>query len=74
MLTTKIELKQGVGSNGVPPVPTITFEYLTQAEMANEQILEAFADYIADGKTVVLTKTVDANTGKTTVTLKPSTL
>lgn len=72
MLTTKVELKQGVGTGGVPPVPTITFEYLTSAKEANEQIMEAFSDYITSGATVVMTKTVDANTGKTTVTLKPS--
>lgn len=74
MLTTKIELQVGVGANGVPPAPAIVFEYLTNAKEANEQILEAFSDYITDGKTVVVTKTVNANTGKTTITLKPSTL
>lgn len=74
MLTTKIELKQGAGTNGVPPAPTITFEYLTTAKELNEQIIEAFSDYITNGETVVVEKTVDANTGKTTITLKPSSL
>lgn len=71
MITTKIQLKAGAGAGQVPPKPTIVLEYLTATPLESEQILEALADYAQSGLPLVLTKNVDALTGKTTVEIAP---
>lgn len=71
MITTKIQLKAGAGAGQVPPKPTIVLEYLTATPLENEQILEALADYAVSGVVLVLTRTLDSTTGKTTIEIAP---
>jgi hypothetical protein len=71
MITTKIQLKAGAGVGQVPPKPTIVLEYLTATPLESEQILEALADYALNSTPLVLTRTIDTTTGKTTIEIAP---
>lgn len=71
MITFKAQLKAGVGTGQVPPKPTLVIEYLTDTPTESEQIADAFADYIVNGSVMVLTRTTDVTTGKTTLQIAP---